>query len=226
MKDLGLQLLDARGMERSSAISQFIENDSKRPYIYFMRVVFVLQYLRRYVKRGSFDRAEEVGRSRHLLRKAEVAQLDLLTLEQDVLRLQISMQDPILVQVKHRRKDLLADVPDSLLRQPAFLLQQFGKVIACVLHNDHHLFRSLEELLHSNHILVLELRQQLRLGPQIADLVLRAPRMLLGDAFESGELVVEIAEVHLAEGALAEHANDVVFADLVDLIRTLRPHVS
>lgn len=57
--------------------------------------------LRGDVEWGAFDRLEKVSRCTHLLGESEVADLDDIFLQEYVLRFEVTMQDAILMEIKH-----------------------------------------------------------------------------------------------------------------------------
>lgn len=214
MENLRGQLLDRLCVERGSSDCELIQDDSEGPNINFVSVWAVLKDLRGNIEWRSFDGHQEIGRCRHLFREAEVTDFNLILMQENILRLQVPMQDSVLMEVEHGRQNLLPIETDLIFRQLLFLLQDLGEVSPSVLHNHDELGICLQALLHRDDVVVLDFGEQLCFGLEVIDFT--SCSILFGDALEGHSLItLSHRHVDLPERSLSDHPLCFVFTDSI-----------
>lgn len=161
------QFLVRVGIVRGPACEQLINDASEGPDIDFFCVFRLADDLGRKVKRSPFHGLQEVGGCRHLLCESEIANLDVILLDQNVLRLEVPVNDPVLVQIEHCLQYLHRVIFHLLQRELLLLLNHSRKVPTCIVCHDNYLLRSLDHVFQTNHVRVVYFLEKLILLPQI-----------------------------------------------------------
>lgn len=114
---------------------------------------------------------EADSRSRHLPGEAKVADLDGPGfVEEDVLGLEITMDDSVVVEVHQRRDDLYGVFPDGILFELGGFVQGAGEVLWRVLHYQDHQVVCLDVILEQNDVGVVKLFEDLDLLAEAVEL--------------------------------------------------------
>ena len=118
--DLRMQLWHALVVERHFTADKHIQNDTKAPYVYFWSIVWLRlqQFWRREIQ-GTTEGLEEIIRYVQVA-QAEVYDLNVASLaDEDVLNLEISVNDAVLVAVIKSARYLSSELPSVLFLEPS-----------------------------------------------------------------------------------------------------------
>lgn len=112
------QGVDRVRVEWRGANKQLVDDHTERPQIDCMVVRQLLDQLRSHVEWSSLDRSEHDSVLRHRSGKTEVTKFnDAISRNQNILRLHISVDDSVRVQVVKRVNQLLGDFSHLILRE-------------------------------------------------------------------------------------------------------------
>ena len=137
---------------------------------------------------------------RHGASEAKVAEHDTRAgAEEHVLRLHVTVDDTVRVQVVEGLHELPSDDAHLLLRQRAVILEHLEELALGVLSDDNDLRLGLEIVEHEHDVLVLQRAQDLDLLPESLQITLRAATGR--DELERDHLTAELTPtlVHLAK---------------------------
>lgn len=175
VENFGLQSLDGSSVEGSEPVEQLVKDDPEAPNVHLVVVHLLQQDLRSNVEGRSLDGSEKVDAGRHGLSEPEVTNLYGVPVEQNILGFQVPVESPLLVQVEHRRQDLLPVEPHLILRQLLLLLEHVRQVFPGVLHHQPDLSLSFDALPQVDDVFVLELGEDFCFLLEVSDLLLRPP---------------------------------------------------
>ena len=131
------QGIDTVGVEGWCANEELIDDDTKRPQIDGVVVWQLLDQLRSHVERSTLDGGEHDGVVGHGARKSEITQLhNSIGRDEDVLRLHVSMDDPVTVQVVQGIDQLLGNLADLLFTKVAIILKDLEELTLGKLSHD------------------------------------------------------------------------------------------
>ena len=215
-RDALVQLAEGLGLERHVARQHLVEEDAERPDVRARVGPLAAQLFGRKID----GRADDHADLRHGLAglgagDAEIQQLDLPARgDLDVVRLDVAVDDAVLVDVFEGLADFLEHVERLVERELAQLADALGERLAVhVLHDDAGLALALDEVVERGDVRVLEARLDARLVEEAldgAEAVARVRQRL--DRHHAVDLRVD-GPIHLSHPALAEVIDHAVFAD-------------
>mmetsp|Transcript_7285 Transcript_7285/g.26071 ORF Transcript_7285/g.26071 Transcript_7285/m.26071 type:complete len:273 (+) Transcript_7285:1135-1953(+) len=214
--DLLEEVGDALVVEGQRAAEQRVQDDATAPHVHLRARVHEAgdDLGRRVVGRAA--RGAQERAILHHVRQAEVSDLDVVVLvQQQVLRLEVSVHHLVEVAVLNARHNLLEDVPCLVLRQPALLDNVVEELAAGrVLRHHEDVRRRADDLVQLDDVRVPEALQVLDLAPHLLIHVKRANLVAVQDLHRHlvlGDLV--LAELDFAEAANAQVLRQAVRAD-------------
>lgn len=114
--------------EGGAAMDELVEKDAQRPNVQSVIVVLVLDHFRSHILEGAAEGVPLL----HVIRldaPAEIADLDdVALLDQNVLRLDVSVDQALLVQIVNAGADLDEEVKSRVLAQILFLSDQVEEI--------------------------------------------------------------------------------------------------
>jgi hypothetical protein len=172
--------------------------------------------LRGHVERCSNNGFEEGILALHTFRKAKIADFALISPEEDIGWLQITVNDAIIVEVLDALHDLLQEVNGFILTEPPLLLEVVVEIIVAELGNDVHVVIGLEDIVEVDNVLMTHLLHDLDLGVEVLEVEVTGEDALI-DNFHSHwfSRLDDLAAVDRGVGTLSEEPFQVelVFLD-------------
>mmetsp|Transcript_23688 Transcript_23688/g.70297 ORF Transcript_23688/g.70297 Transcript_23688/m.70297 type:complete len:271 (-) Transcript_23688:18-830(-) len=211
LDDVVDEAVDAIRVERRGADVKLKEDDTEGPEVNRVVVRLLLHQFWCHVERRALDGRENHGVARHGAGKPKVAQLHrAVAANQDVLRLHVSVDDAVRVQVVQCTHKLLRDALDHLLRKALVVLQDFKQLSLSEFSHHTEVCLSLKCVQHLDDVFVPQRPQNLNLLAQVFDVLLTLA--MLVDEFHGSDLTGALspALIHLSKRALSNEVYNMV----------------
>mmetsp|Transcript_46168 Transcript_46168/g.118971 ORF Transcript_46168/g.118971 Transcript_46168/m.118971 type:complete len:309 (-) Transcript_46168:476-1402(-) len=173
LQDLLVHLGGVFRIERRSAVCHLVDEDAETPPVYILAIALIVNNLRSKVLGGT---AEGIGFGigGHLfLNETKICQANVaIEVQEDVLRLEISVHDSLRVKVLEGSNHLSSIEPDLLQGEPSLLLKMSKQITSVhVVENQVQLLWALESKLEADHEGMGHLSQHFVFGLRTFDLV-------------------------------------------------------
>ena len=167
------QGVDRVGVKGRRPNKELVDNDSQRPQIDSVVVGQFLHQLWSHVQRSSLDRGEHDGVGRHRPGEPEVTELDdAVCRDKDVLRLHVSMNDAVRVQVVQGVDKLLGYLPHFVLWQVAIVFQDLKQLSLRKLSDHAELMGGFEGVEQKDDVFMVQSFQDVNLLAQVVEFLL------------------------------------------------------
>ena len=123
-------------MEGSFTIKKLVDDDAERPDIDFKVIIFMVEDFRSDIKRSAFHRINKGSGGWQFFGKSKITDFYHPIFYQYILRLKVSVNDIVLVEVGEGLENLPADFLNVLIREFFFVLKDLAQIRFCILGNN------------------------------------------------------------------------------------------
>ena len=205
--DLGVGVLETRGLKGRLADQQRVEYAAERPHVHLVRVALLVEHLGRDIVGRAAQGLLALALEVHLGGEAEVADLELhVVVEEQVAELEIAMDDLVVVQVLAGEHNLTHEVARlGLADRAASLVHLHERAAATQLEYDVDVLVVLEERVELDNVLMVDSAMDGDLLGHLLFLMLLGEQLLGDDLAGEDVLGGHVGElVAASEAALAQ----------------------